>query len=515
MLLLAFGGIALLCTIPLFERSLVKQLPEITRGFFKTTIIILIFCIYGIMCIFVLRRVYYRLLTGGRRYGRDYQRYRRGYFELLEYFREADPYQINENELPRETWEQTEGVILGKKGKYLIKRDSASVGNLATFGLPGCGKTTGQIIPTALRFDGSVLAIDIKGDILHFSKNQRKIKIFNPEDPINSCHFDPFEGITAYPVHEKKICLDQMSLILVQDENDSSGKYFAEGGRNYFCGITLYMMDENPHTTFPEVVSAILHGNAMEWVETIVDSDCSEAQEYLASYLGTNEKNVSGCYNTICKALLPFGSGPLEKLLNSRGENISVASLEQGYDIYIEIPQDKIKIYAPVTTLIVQNFMNGFMRRKDISGGEKLRPVLFLLDEFPQLRFEFDTLSAALSTLRSKGVTLFLAQQSIAQLEKRYGETGCREIIDTCAYLSIFSAQDPKSREFFQKLIGTRKVLKVSNSENAKDISRNIQETREPIFQPEDFGNLIDQLIIYVNGRYIKAEKIKCYEKSA
>ena len=107
---------------------------------------------------------------------------------------------------------------------------------------------------------------------------------------------------------------------------------------------------------------------------------------------------------------------------------------------------------------------------------------------------------------------MFLAQQSIAQIEKRYGEAGCREIIDTCAYISILSAQDPKSREFFQKLIGTRKVLKISNSENRKDVSRSINESRESIFQPEDFGNLDEKLIIYANGRYIKAEKIKCYE---
>ena len=80
------------------------------------------------------------------------------------------------------------------------------------------------------------------------------------------------------------------------------------------------------------------------------------------------------------------------------------------------------------------------------------------------------------------------------------------------SYISILSAQDPKSREFFQKLIGTRKVLKISNSENRKDVSRSINESRESIFQPEDFGNLDEKLIIYANGRYIKAEKIKCYE---
>lgn len=62
------------------------------------------------------------------------------------------------------------------------------------------------------------------------------------------------------------------------------------------------------------------------------------------------------------------------------------------------------------------------------------------------------------------------------------------------------NAQDPTSRTFFQKLIGTEKVLKVSNSQNSKDTSRNITEAREYIYQPEDFGNLGEDVVIYVNG---------------
>ena len=157
--------------------------------------------------------------------------------------------------------------------------------------------------------------------------------------------------------------------------------------------------------------------------------------------------------------------------------------------------------------------MSAFMRRPDKSSGENRRPILFLLDEFPQLQFDFSTLSAGLSTLRSKGVTLFLAQQSIAQLEKRYGETGCREIIDTCAYISVMSAQDPKSRRFFQELIGTKKILKINQTQNETGTSsKSIQEAREYIFQPEDFGNLNDKVIIIANGRYIMADKTYCFK---
>ncbi len=161
---------------------------------------------------------------------------------------------------------------------------------------------------------------------------------------------------------------------------------------------------------------------------------------------------------------------------------------------------------------MVQTFMSAFMKRIDSSSGIKTRPIIFLLDEFPQLHFDWDTLSTALSTLRSKNVSLFMAQQSIAQLESKYGSNHYREIIDNCRYISIMSAQDPKSRTFFQQLIGTEKVLKVSNSQNNKDSSRNVTEAREYIYQPEDFSNLEEDVVIYMNGKYIQAQKTKCYE---
>ena len=163
--------------------------------------------------------------------------------------------------------------------------------------------------------------------------------------------------------------------------------------------------------------------------------------------------------------------------------------------------------------------MSAFMQRSDQATGEKLRPIIMLLDEFPQLHFDFDTLSQALSTLRSKSVTLFLAQQSIAQIKGRYGEAHCREIIDTCAYISFMSIQDPKSREWAQRLIGRQKVLKRGTSINSGGANassgESVQELMEYIYEAADFGYIGpdgEDVIIYANGKYIQCQKTNCYE---
>lgn len=452
--------------------------------------------------------VHYENGTGGRNYLKDRFRYERSYGQLLRYFRDADPYKLDVSTLPVEDWHHVDGVILGKIGDRLIMRESRGVGNLAVFSLPGGGKTTAQIIPTALRFGGSVLAIDIKGDILHATREHRKrIKVFAPDDLTASCHYNPLYGIEKLSNVERRAYIEQLAYTLLPDTQDDDGKYFIEGGRDYFCGVALDLLHRDIHATFPEIAEAIVTGNAFDWTTRIVNEGCNMAKSYVASYMGSNEKNVAGAYGVIVKCLRPYYDTTLSELLDGDVDCITPETLENGWDIYIEIPQDKIQQYAPITAILVQHFMAAFMRRPDVSSGTKTRPIIFLLDEFPQLQLDYKTLSSALATLRSKGVSLYMAMQSIAQLTQLYGDAGFRSIIDTCAYISIMSAQDTQSRKYFSELCGTRKVLKIGTSQGENSSSRSTQEEREPIFQPEDFGNLNDDVIIIANGKYIRAQK--------
>ena len=454
----------------------------------------------------------YKDKTNGRNYLKDRSMYRRSWFEMMEYFQQSDKYRYRKEEFPEQDWRNSDGIILGKVDKHLIKRDSDAKGNLALFALPGGGKTTSQMITTALRFGGSILAIDIKGDILAITKKFRKIKVFSPDQAEGSCHFNLLYGLKDMAIKDRKIALEQMAMILVPSEKES---YFSDGGRDFFCGIALYLLSENPDLTFPNLVKSIIYGNSIEWVKRIRDSDCASAKQYTDSFYNTNERNVAGAYQNLSKKIRPLSNGDLDILLDGQGDCITPQTLEDGYDIYIEIPQNKIATYAPLTTIIVQIFMTSFLSRPDMSTGKKQLPILFLLDEFDQLGFDYETLMTALATLRSKKVSLFMAQQSISQLKRRYGDEGFRGIIDTCGYVCLMSAQDPDNREYFQKLVGKHKVYHSAVSDNEKVLSRSSQEVEEYIFQSQDFNNMGSNVLIYSSGKYILAEKCNLENQEA
>lgn len=501
----------------------------------KTTVYIGAFILWTYISFTTIRDARYYLLTDGRSYSSDKGKFKKDYFTLTNFFMTNDKYKMNLNELPNMSWKEADGIILCKLGEKLVYRGSRADGNAVCFGLPGSGKSTSQAAPSAISFNRKkggvgVFAISIKGDLLNFVKGKRKhIKVFTPDKEEGSCHYNPLEGLEKMSLTERRVFVENLSIIICPDEPGENAAYFVGTARDWFCGTALLLMHyldtgKISCLTFPHIVDFILHRDYVTIGQMIEESGCDIAGEYTNAYRDTVGKNVAGGYQHLVKKLRPFNNGALKTLLDGQGDCISPNDLLHG-DVYIDVPQDKYQVYAPVMAIIVTNFLYAFMRRPDVSANKKVTPVLFLLDEVVQLNLDYSILSTAMSTLRSKKVSLFLLMQSPAQLEGRYGDAHAREIIDLCAYISVFNAQDPKSRRFFQELVGRRKMLQKSSSESQSTGNRgsqgsNVSEIMEYIFEAADFGNLgatdptnkNKRVLVCADGKYILGEATPCYE---
>ena len=100
-----------------------------------------------------------------------------------------------------------------------------------------------------------------------------------------------------------------------------------------------------------------------------------------------------------------------------------------------------------------------------------------------------------------------LVAQSVAQLNKKYGNDGCESLLANCSYQLCLKANDIITQEHFSKLIGTKKTLRINYSSD-----NNAVESREPVYYPESFGALDDKLVIYYNGRHEMIKKIKPFK---
>ncbi|MBQ6520445.1 MAG: type IV secretory system conjugative DNA transfer family protein [Anaerolineaceae bacterium] len=510
------------------------------RDLFYSTLVTLaaVFCTVSIIVYagLKIRSVIYAAKTGGRNYKEDRRKYNMSYHELLDFFGHAEQHSMSKSDFPVGFWKEEEGIMLGDSEGHLVHIPSDAEANIFAAGTPGSGKTSGLVIPTCLRYGGSVLAVDIKGDIYNACGSNRNIRRFCPDlkdaDGNNialdySAHFNPFADIKYLNPTEKKLFLANMALTLIPDQPGADGNYFTSTARKIFIGITSYLLEKKPDVTFPEVLHAILHHQApvgmdpdhfpltvFQWAEMISRSNVYAAIEQMSSLIGNNEKNVSGAYDALCTALIPFSNETMDVLLSGDDYCISAETLENGIDVYLQVSQENLNTYAPLLTMILQTFLSSFTKRRDTSFGAKNLPILVLLDEFPQLTFSYNMVNTALSTLRSKSIQCMLIAQTVAQISRKYQNDGWRALLGNCTYQVILKSNEEMTQRYFSALIGTKKDLKISTSGEMMDIPspRTVSQERVPIFQPEDFGDLGDDLIVYYNGKYIRAKKIRWYE---
>lgn len=493
----------------------------------------------------VLQQQRYFSLTG-RNYSKDKSKYKRTYHELVEYFHDADLFQMNTDDLKKSSWKDAEGIILGKtKDGKLFNIETGKDGkNYFIFGLPSSGKTAGPIICSCLRWgmhhplkkddkttDGSTFVIDLKGDILKATQKYRNAKCFNLMDAKKSCHFNPLAGIEKLSVDDRVTFIENLSLNIVPIATGEN-RYFSETANAFFNGIALYLLDEDINTSFPDIIKHILVGNPVDWIKLICGSNCREAKNYLANKWGENEKNLSGAYANLAASARKFASSKLFYLLGNdpKYEYISPQTLEDGFDVYIKVDQAELKLYSNLLSMITQIFLNGFLTRDHNPKAGRLedgtlRPIAFVLDEFAQLStLSYDTIATAMMTLRSRNISIICALQSRSSIaEMFHSENACQSLIDCVTTFCFLSIQEVQTRKWASDLIGTKKVLKISNSlsdntHGNKNTGRSVQEAIEPIFQPAEFGNLIDrekgrdEIIIYSQGKYIKLDKIYYYK---
>jgi type IV secretion system protein VirD4 len=238
-----------------------------------------------------------------------------------------------------------------------------------------------------------------------------------------------------------------------------------------------------------------------------------EAKYYVNQFERMEQKTLAGIYAELSSNIMVFATDKHIRAALPKKKNISPQDLEENHDIYLSIPEDKLDQWKLLFTLITNQFLKHFERQPDNSA----LPISFLLDELPRLG-KVENVSSALTTLRSKKITICLIIQSLAQLDALYGSAQRRVILDNCAYKAVLNASDAKTQEYFSRLVGTQGITRQGEStnyepENGEErsytVSNHIVERR--IIKPEDFATLKDVVLITNLGNF-RAKKLEPIE---
>ena len=403
------------------------------------------------------------------------------------------------------------GIVFGKsEGKYIVKPESRDGHTLVVGGI-GSGKSSCIAMPTIRAWQSRIFAIDIKGELLTYAKKYRSnIKVFSPQDR-GAYGYDPyaFLRISSNPTQEARAIADAI-MPLPPEVKDP---FWIESAQSLLTGAILHYHAAG--YSFIETLKAVQKNGAKRLIEAVTGGTDDTAQLYMGGFVDMADKTLSSVFAEVSRGIISLVTdADVVSALSSR-KTIEPADLEYGYDIFLNVPEHLLRQWKNLLSLMVNQFLLFFERRDE---KHDLEPILFLLDEFPRLG-KIPFIMDALATLRSKRVSICMILQSLSQLDLSYGVSEREVIADTCAYKAVLSATDPKTQEYFSKLVGTyEKTKKIDGmSYDPSGIlgrGKNKQTTTEEkrIIKPEEFATLGDIVLLHpFKPGFLRVDKVPYY----
>jgi type IV secretion system protein VirD4 len=392
------------------------------------------------------------------------------------------------------------GVFFGTRGNRYVVKSEETDGHVLVVGGTGTGKSSCIAIPTLRHWTGSIFAIDIKGELYANTKQHRRnIKVFNPEDKENRYVYDPYVFLNQNnnPAQEAR-AIAQAVIPLPYDVKEP---FWIESAQIILTGAILHY--HHAKCTFIETLRNIQSQNPQALIKIISDSSNDKAALCVKTFDGMDSKVLAGIFAEVSRGIIALVTDDdiVAALSYEEGkEIISPTDLENGSDVYIRIPEHLLRQWKNLLTLMTNQFISFFERRKESPDN---RPILFLLDEFPRLG-KIPAITDALATLRSKKITICIIIQSLAQLKMIYGHDAQEVIADTCAFKAILGATDANTQEYFSKLVGTYEKIRSSHSQNYDPYigaptghgTQTSQDYEKRIIKPEEFATLQNELIL-------------------
>lgn len=444
--------------------------------------------------------------------------------------------------------EETHGIILGKTidtNEIIILPDESKTinRNFMIWGASGSGKSTGYIIPNALKIaeqetivaenqrqnakdfalqGKNVVFTDPKGELYsltseYFREQGYEIKVFNLVNPSHS------DGIDLINFIDKEIDAQVFAQIVI-NTTQNAGKKGEEFWQN----------------TQENLLKALLLHVRFE-----VEDKSKQNMRYLNSILASGDikkidevfKNSTGitkiAYNIYAQASDTIKQSTIVGLATKLQifQLDDVASITERNDIdFVDLNNKKMVIYCIISDMdTTMSFLNSLffsflflktIRQADKNETKKLnRPLHIFLDEFANIG-QIPDFQQKLSTIRSREISCSIVCQHIAGLKTLYPNDVWQGLIGNCDVKIIMGTNDLLTAEYIRDMLGistieTSSIRKEAEFDGKLDYGaisittgkRNLMNSDEILRMNND-----EEIVIIRGCKPFKCKKIRYWE---
>lgn len=347
------------------------------------------------------------------------------------------------------------------------------------------GKGVGAVVPTLLRYPGSVVCMDIKGENFHVTHRQRiadggQVFVLDPFRVTGEHRYhafaNPLDTIdTRGPRRERALDDCKTLAEMLVEEDSKENRHFSDEGRSLLSCVMLHvchiyhkkpaertLMKVRELLTLPEEAFG-------ELLDAMADSDNPLVSRGIARLQQKEERERSGVISTaqrgidfldsipMANALVPPPAGPRldrdKPAHRSRQVDLSLIKGKRPMTIYIVIPPESLKTHAAWIRMMIACINNMITR----IPGRPTHRILMLLDEFAQLG-AIRPVVEGVSLVGGYGVLFWIIIQDLAQLKGLYKDNW-ETIFANCDVKQCFGTNDYTTAELLSKMAGDTTVF--------------------------------------------------------
>lgn len=432
-------------------------------------------------------------------------------------------------------YDKPTGIVLGKdkrSGKYVCKPLSED-GHVFLIGGSGSGKSSAYVIPALLaNKDARIIAIDIKGELSYKSAKygDEHVLIFSPQDR-NRYGYDPLYSLNGSSTSQQIMeAMQNIAYSLIQMPPSSKDGFWILSARNLLLGLLIHYYRQGTHS-FIGITDKILGRTVKESIEEVMSvADPSSLEyRYIVQFSDMADETLSGITTEMENHLHIFSNDQdIRYALRDNPNKANPLMIEEGYSIYLSVPENKLTAYYDLLQLIINQTLAQLEQRSEDS-----EPVIFVIDELPRILSagKLDRLLDGARTLRSRKVCLYLITQSTEALMSAYTENEVADLISNCPYVVVLSASSTKTQKSVCQWCGKYRARRKSWSGEGRNRKASISFEERDIVEPSDLmvlKNTGEAIIItpygygrvsktpYYSDRILKpmAEEIAAYNKA-
>jgi type IV secretion system protein VirD4 len=343
-----------------------------------------------------------------------------------------------------------------------------------------------------LTWHHSVIVNDTKGELFAQSAGFRSL--LGPVyvlDPTGVGHrYDPLQG------KETEDALYSSAANLLHDADEKDKIFTQRATKMLACILAAARREQAPALPYARSTMRAGLETCVERLDTAGHDLATQFLNASPGHANLQDRFLLSCWGTLDARMTPLLTETVVRSLS--GTSFTAEQLMRGpmpVTVYIRWKEQDLLALAPLVRLLWGSLIDELTTTYDQAQGQGCKPVLLLIDEAG--RTAIPSLADHATTVAGRGIILWLAVQSLSQLEVVYGKDRAQVLRDNMASQIYYPPTDLATAEYIEKRCGRQSAYaRATHEQHDGQTSEGRTEQAIPLLSAQDFMLYKDHQII-------------------